>query len=73
LQTGLTNCILTGDSTKRSGYLIRWFEKARILPKKVFITHGEPSAADDLRRRLTEKFSWNCTTPSQGESEILEC
>lgn len=45
--------------------IISWFEQAKIQPKKVFVTHGEPSASDELRRRLTEKFNWSCTVPTQ--------
>lgn len=52
--------------------LIKWFKTAGVQPKKVFITHGEPSAADEFRRRLTETFSWNCHVPAMGEKVLLE-
>lgn len=45
--------------------ILSWFDQAKINPKKVFVTHGEPSAADELRRRLSEKFGWNCVVPLQ--------
>lgn len=47
--------------------IIEWFKKSNIHPKKVFVTHGEVSAADELRRRLTESFHWNCVVPVQDE------
>ncbi|MDH4468966.1 MAG: MBL fold metallo-hydrolase [Bacteriovoracaceae bacterium] len=53
------------------GELISWFTQSKINPKKVFITHGESSAADDLRRRLTETFKWSCVVPIQGEKVNL--
>ncbi|MGZ3692248.1 MAG: MBL fold metallo-hydrolase RNA specificity domain-containing protein, partial [Pseudobdellovibrio sp.] len=45
--------------------IIQWFSQSNLAPKKVFVTHGEASAADDLRRRLNEKFGWDCSVPSQ--------
>ncbi len=47
--------------------ILNWFEKSDLHPKKVFITHGEPSSADALRLRLTDSFGWNCMTPTFGQ------
>ncbi len=52
--------------------IIQWFTQSKIQPKKVFVTHGESSAADELRRRLVEKFGWLCFVPEQGEKVSLE-
>lgn len=52
--------------------IIEWLSQAELNPKKVFITHGEPSAADELRRRLQERFGWNCYVPTQDEEVSLE-
>lgn len=52
--------------------LITWMADSGIHPKQVFINHGEPSAADEFRRRLTEKFGWNCIVPAHGEKFRLE-
>ena len=52
--------------------IIQWFTQSKIAPKRIFVTHGEPSAADELRRRLTEKFKWNCFVPEQSEKVTLE-
>jgi len=51
---------------------IDWLEKSKINPRKVFITHGESSASDEFRRRLEEKFNWNCKIPEYNEKIILE-
>jgi metallo-beta-lactamase family protein len=47
--------------------IIQWFSASKIDPERVFVTHGEVSAADELRRRLTETFRWNCNVPVQDE------
>ncbi len=52
--------------------LIEWFKNSKINPKRVFIAHGEPAAADELRRRLEETFKWNCYVPSLNEKIHLE-
>lgn len=52
--------------------IIQWFSESKIQPRRVFVTHGESSAADEFRRRLTEAFGWNCTVPTQDELVTLE-
>lgn len=52
--------------------IIQWFLESKIQPQKVFIVHGESSAADELRRRLTESFGWQCSVPTQDELVRLE-
>lgn len=39
--------------------------------KRLFINHGEPAAADALRRRVVERFGWTCTIAEQGASFTL--
>lgn len=51
--------------------LIQWLSLSNLNPKLVMITHGEPSAADELRRRLNEKFGWYCVVPDFGQTFIL--
>lgn len=52
--------------------IIAWLKKSNINPQKVFITHGEPAAADELRRRLHETFGWYCEVPGLGKRVCLE-
>lgn len=52
--------------------IIKWLSQSKMNPQKVFITHGEASASDELRRRLNEKFGWNCTVPELGSKVLLE-
>ncbi|MCA9711943.1 MAG: MBL fold metallo-hydrolase [Myxococcales bacterium] len=47
--------------------LTRWLESSSLSPRRVFVTHGEPSASDALRRRLQDHFGWNVEVPVDGE------
>ncbi len=38
-----------------------------IRPRWVFVQHGEPAAADAMRRRLQERFGWHAVVPADGE------
>ncbi len=40
-------------------------------PKKVFITHGEPDAAQSMKEKIEEKFGWNCVVPEYLQTENL--
>lgn len=51
--------------------ILPWLEQGALSPKKVFITHGEPAAADAMRRRVREHFGWDVTAPEQGASFVL--
>lgn len=52
--------------------LIDWLRASNIAPKHVFVTHGEPQAADALRRRLGDELQWAATVPSLGDQGVLE-
>lgn len=45
--------------------LIAWLRASKLAPRKVFVTHGEPAAADALRRRLHETFGWDACVPDE--------
>ncbi len=51
--------------------MIELFKRSNIKPKRVFVTHGEASAADEFRRRLTEAFGWSCEVPEMGQKVML--
>ena len=38
--------------------LLRWLTGLQTPPKQVFLTHGEPSAAQALQQAITQKFRW---------------
>ncbi len=39
--------------------LLRWLTGLQVPPKQVYLTHGEPAAAQSLQQSITEKFRWN--------------
>ncbi len=47
---------------------LRGFERA---PRMTFITHGEPTASDVLRRRIEEELGWTCKVPEHLEKAEL--
>ena len=51
--------------------LIAWLRSSKVAPCSVFVTHGEPAAADALRRRLREAFGWAARVPELGETVEL--
>jgi metallo-beta-lactamase family protein len=51
--------------------ILPWLEQGALSPRKVFITHGEPAAADAMRRRVRERFGWDVTAPEHGASFVL--
>jgi metallo-beta-lactamase family protein len=52
--------------------LIQWLEPASLSPRRVFVTHGEPTAADAFRRRLRDRFGWNAVVPDAGSTWTLD-
>ena len=47
--------------------LIRWASGITTPPRRVFVVHGEPQAADTLRRRLDREFGWQATVPRPNQ------
>jgi metallo-beta-lactamase family protein len=45
------------------GELLRWIGKLPRAPRQVFVTHGEPVAADSLRQAIEEQYAWPCRVP----------
>ena len=55
-----------------AGEILAWLRGFRAAPKRTFITHGEPAAADGLRRRIAETLRWECEVPDYRDSATLE-
>jgi metallo-beta-lactamase family protein len=49
-----------------------WLSRFSKPPRRTFITHGEPDAADALRKRIEEKLGWACTVPDYLDIYSLE-
>ncbi len=54
-----------------AGEIMGWLQDYRRPPRKTFITHGEPDAADALRRRIEEELRWQCEIPDYLQHETL--
>lgn len=50
--------------------LLEWLRTVSpgAAPREVMITHGEPAAAEALRKRIAAELGWSCRAPRQGES-----
>ena len=51
--------------------ILEWLRGFKRAPKRTFITHGEPAAADEMRRRIEETLGWQVTVPDYGQKEVL--
>ena len=47
--------------------LLDWLRAAPERPRKVFVTHGEPDAADALRTRIQRELGWDAHVPEYLE------
>jgi metallo-beta-lactamase family protein len=49
------------------GEVLRWLRSAEKPPKRVFLVHGEPAAAQALAERITSELGWSVTVPALGD------
>jgi metallo-beta-lactamase family protein len=47
--------------------LIHWLSKLNKAPKHIFITHGEPSSSQALRKKILETYGWGAVIPQLDE------
>jgi len=52
--------------------LLDWLRASAIAPRRALVTHGEPQAADALRRRLRDELRWDASVPTLGDVVRLE-
>jgi metallo-beta-lactamase family protein len=52
--------------------ITRWLRDSGVAPKRVFINHGEPSAADAMRRRVEETLACEVDVPEDGSTWALD-
>lgn len=43
--------------------IVQWLRKLPQAPQRLFLTHGEPAAADALRRHIGEVLGWQAEVP----------
>ncbi len=51
--------------------IIDWLGHIEQPPRQTFLVHGEPNAADALRRRIEEELGWNCLVPESEQEYPL--
>jgi metallo-beta-lactamase family protein len=51
--------------------LLAWVGRLPRAPRRVFLTHGEPAAADSLRLAIEERHLWPCTVAEHMRSVEL--
>ena len=52
--------------------ILDWLSQSQINPKKVFVTHGEIEAANQMKEHIEQKFKWSCEVPKQDQEFMLE-
>lgn len=52
--------------------LLDWLSNLKQAPKQIFITHGEPEAANALKNKIEEKTSWHCVIPKLFQEAVIE-
>ncbi|MDW3221027.1 MAG: MBL fold metallo-hydrolase [Acidimicrobiales bacterium] len=60
----LDNLSAHADATE----LTTWLASTHRSPKRAFIVHGEPTAADTFRRTLHDDLEWATHVPTHGET-----
>jgi metallo-beta-lactamase family protein len=51
--------------------LLAWIGALPSAPGRIYLTHGEPVAADSLRQAIEERHGWHCTVPEyRDEAEL---
>lgn len=55
-----------------SDEIIQWLNTAKSKPQKVFINHGEPKAADELRKQIEEELQWSVEVPFLSETKEVK-
>ena len=53
--------------------VLRWLAPlAATPPRRAFTTHGEPEAAEAMRRKINERYGWRVDAPQYGDKVELE-
>ncbi len=47
--------------------IIAWLKTLKQAPRHVYLTHGEPAAADALRWRIEHELRWSVSVPMMGD------
>ena len=61
---------LSGHADYRE--MLAWMGAAQTPPRCVFVTHGEASAADAMRRHIEERLHWSAEVPEHMQRTVLD-
>jgi len=62
------------NSSRAADWLIKqlaWLKQFKRPSRQTFITHGEPDAADAMRRHVEEGLGWRTAVPEYRETIAL--
>jgi metallo-beta-lactamase family protein len=54
------------------GEIVAWMRALQPAPRRTFVTHGEPAAADALRQKIERELGWPCEVPYYLEAVDLD-
>ncbi|MCA9656871.1 MAG: MBL fold metallo-hydrolase [Myxococcales bacterium] len=49
--------------------ILAWLRTCPDAPRRTYVTHGEPEAADNLRRRIADELGWDVCVPDYCDVE----
>ncbi len=52
--------------------VLRWLSAMPAPPRRTFVTHGEPDAAEAMREHIIERYGWTVEVPQYGERFELD-
>lgn len=52
--------------------IVAWLKSSEERPKRTFVTHGEPAAADTLRARVKRELGWETQVPEHLQAFELD-
>lgn len=53
--------------------MLTWLKTLTRVPRKTFVTHGEPAAAEALRTRIATDLGWQAHVATDMEAVSLDC
>jgi metallo-beta-lactamase family protein len=51
--------------------ILDWLKSFRQAPGQIFLTHGEPAAADQMRKHIKATFGWEASVPDYKETVTI--
>lgn len=51
--------------------ILAWLKQSPTPPQRIFVTHGEPAAAESLRQKIAEDLGWQATVPADMQEESI--